>query len=186
MLVQSRILYQALQYHFLLLALITNFLPIDTESTIVNQYIVSTYFMPLLLCMNSRCSLLKSTSPHRPNVRARKNERSEDPSSLPRLLRCWRFSKHSWRCVQLDFQVFGAKWNKWGLKVLLTELHNSGTIELSQLGKRVWIRWALAMYLSDQVHKLLHSLWMKEDEMCLVKSLGCFIRQLKDWPSPSF
>lgn len=106
MLVQSRILYQALQYHFLLLALISNFLPIDTESTIVNQYIVSTYFMPLLLCMNSRCSLLKSTSPHRPNVRARKNEQSEDPSSpLPRLLRCWRFSKHSWRCVQLDFQV---------------------------------------------------------------------------------
>lgn len=22
--------------------------------------------------------------------------------------------------------------------------------------------------------------WMKEDEMCLVKSLGCFIRELKD------
>lgn len=40
-------------------------------------------------------------------------------------------------------------------------------------------------YLSDCVHKLLHSLWTKEDEIHL-KSLCFLIRQLKDWPFPSF
>ena len=37
----------------------------------------------MLLCLDSRCSFLKNTSPTQPNVRARKSEQSQDLPPLP-------------------------------------------------------------------------------------------------------